>query len=249
MGVGLRVREIVADVREVRARGAEARDDVDRFADAEVRGVWTMPQRVENHRAYTGEQRPRFVGDAIAVGQVREFADAESEDRQPSVEQRHRYDLDAAERERAGNRKQRQLWNAAAHLLRRVEHVREHPPQAVERRFVAEARNRRPLHLVVPPHVVETEDVIGVAVGEENCVDAAHVARERLRAEVGRGVDENRSNGRRERRRRVAGDLDPDRGARPLVARIRRSTHSTIAADRRNAARRAAAQDRDAHQG
>ena len=97
---GLRVRQIVADVREVRALGAETRDDVERFADAEMRRVRTMAQRVEHDRAHAVEQRPRLVGNAVAVGQVGERSDAEPEHRQPAVQTRHRHDLDAAEGER-----------------------------------------------------------------------------------------------------------------------------------------------------
>ena len=118
-----------------------------------------------------------------------------------AVQQRHRHDLDAAERERAGDREQRQLRQAAAGLPRRLEDVREHLAQA--RRPCAasrEARDRRLLHLVEPPHIVEPEDVIGVAVREQDRVDAADVVGERLRAQVGRGVDEDRTHRAGERR-------------------------------------------------
>src|SRR6185503_13475349 len=65
----LGVRQIVTDVREVRALRAHPADGVDRFGDAEVRGVRTLSQRVDDHRvdaAIGAEQRPRLVGNLIA---------------------------------------------------------------------------------------------------------------------------------------------------------------------------------------
>jgi hypothetical protein len=60
--------------------------------------------------------------------------------RKPSTgsgrEERHRHDLDAAERERAADRERRQLRQAAALLLRRLEDVGEHAPHARERVLV-----------------------------------------------------------------------------------------------------------------
>ena len=61
----------------------------------------------------------------------------------------------------------------------------------VERLRVAVARHRAALQRVEPPHVVDAEDVIGVAVREEDRVDAADVVAQRLRAQVGPGVDQD----------------------------------------------------------
>ena len=55
--------------------------------------------------------------------------------------------------------------------------------------------------------------MIGVAVREQDRVDARDAVRQRLLPEVGRGVDEDR---------RVAGHVDVDRRPQPLVARIGR---------------------------
>ena len=72
-----------------------------------------------------------------------------------------------------------------------VEDVAEHPPQIGERPQIAEDGMARPLHEVVAPHLVEAEDVIRVAVREEDGIDAADVVRERLRAKIGGRIDEN----------------------------------------------------------
>src|SRR5215475_13310223 len=75
----LSVAEIVGDVSEVRALDAETRRDRDRFADAEVRRVGPLPERVEDDRGHAVEERPRRVRAAIAVREVCEGADTESE--------------------------------------------------------------------------------------------------------------------------------------------------------------------------
>ena len=98
-----RVRQIVRHVREVRAARRDPLDHRERFVDGEVRRVRLVAQRVEDERLDTLDQRPRLVRDAIAIGQVREVAEAEAEDRQLPVPQRHGHDVDAAERERPGD--------------------------------------------------------------------------------------------------------------------------------------------------
>src|SRR6266550_8753657 len=150
---GFGMRQVVADVREVRALGAEARDDVDGFADTEMRRMWPMAQRVDDHDPHTLQERPRFVGDAVAVGQVREGTDPETEDGETAVEERHRHDFDAAKHPRSYDPEERQLRDAAALLPRRFEDVGKHAPQAGHCLGVSVAGNSRLLDLVVAPHV------------------------------------------------------------------------------------------------
>src|SRR5207247_7160108 len=110
--------------------------------DAEVRRVRAVTKRVEDERLNAVEERPRLIGNAIAVGEIGKRSDAESEHRQPAVVHTHRDDLDAAERERSGQTERRQLRQTAAELPRRIEDVREHPPQTQKGLLVAKARNR-----------------------------------------------------------------------------------------------------------
>ena len=72
-----------------------------------------------------------------------------------------------------------------------IEDVVKRLADVVERPRVAVA-GHRPLHQrVEPPDIVDAQDVIGVAVREEDRVDAADVVAQRLRAQVGPGVDEH----------------------------------------------------------
>ena len=69
------------------------------------------------------------------------------------------------------------------------------------------------------------EDVIGVAVREEDRVDAADAVAQRLGAQVGTGVDEHAG----------AGRLDEDRRPQPRVARVGGAARGAVAADHRHA--------------
>ena len=81
-------------------------------------------------------------------------------------------------------------------------------------------------------------------------VDAPHVVRERLRAQIGGGVDENRAD--RTPQTAIRADVSPSlvssmriEGRDAAVARIARVADGAVAADHRHAVRRAAAEDGD----
>ena len=112
------------------ARSGPSRETtLERFGHVEMRRMRAFAQRIEDDDANAFEQGPRRVGDAAAVGQVREWPDAESQHRQLAVKERDRDDLDAAHRERSGDREQPQLRDAAAQLPRPRENVLEHPAE------------------------------------------------------------------------------------------------------------------------
>ena len=109
-----------------------------------------------------------------------------------------------------------------------IEDVKERPPEIADRRFVAEARHRAPLQCIEPADVVQSHDVIGVAVREDDRVDAADTKCQRLRADVGACIDQQRQP--------IIG-LDEDRGTPSFVARIGRT--DTSRSRSRSSARRA----------
>ena len=77
----------------------------------------------------------------------------------------------------------------------------------------------------VPADVVEAEDVVGVAVGEEDGVEFGDAGAEGLVAEVGRGIDDD-----------IAVVVaQPDGGAEAVVTRVGGGADVAIAADGRDA--------------
>ncbi len=217
-------------------RAPIARRGVDGFGDGEMRRMRPIAQRADHEQVDALEQRPRGVGNAAAIGQIREAADAIAEDlaaaharpapaRSPCVRPRQngpRTD------ERAQPR------HVLVAVLGALERVVEDAPQvgaACARRRRAESPSR--WSVLKRRSLVEAEDVIGVAVREQHRVDARDVERQRLRAEVGRRVDEDRrARVERGRRRTAASACRADRStgrrrsgsqssARPATCRCR----------------------------
>ena len=86
------------------------------------------------------------------------------------------------------------------------------------------------------PHVVETHDVVGVLVGEQDGVEPVDLGAQGLRAEIRRGVDQD-----------VAPAVaDQDGGPQAVVARIVRAAHIAMAADSRHTHTGAGAEHCDA---
>ncbi len=127
--------------------------------------------------------------------------------------------------------------NAAAHPLHAVEGVVKRAADVVPRRRRRIAGDRAALDPVEAPDIVQPEDVIGVAVREEDRIDALDAGGERLLPEVRRSVDEDRG---------VTGHIEVDRRAQTRVSRIGRAAHVAGAADHGHAGRGPGTEERDA---
>ena len=148
---------------------------------------------------------PRRVGDAVAVGEVGKRcrtgspgSDARRGSSGTGVTSRSPMRSGPVDLRRSS------CGSPPPFGVARIEHVAEHPADVVERRGVAVARHRAAHQRIEPPHVVHAEDVIGVPVGEEDRVNARDAVAQRLRAQVGPGVDEEAAR-RRSRRRSTDG--------------------------------------------
>ena len=221
-----------------RPAGADPRGGVDRGRHGEVRGVRPVPQRAQDQDVEPLEQPVARFGHAAAVRQVREAPGTVPEDRPRSVQDRHRHERVPRHVERASDLDGPHLRDASAVLGLLRERVLEHPPEVGQGMRVAIERHGPTAHHVEPPDLVEPEDVVGVAVGVDDRVDAGHPVPERLCPQV---------------RRRIHEHLHPvverqqDRRTGPRVARIVGSAHRALAADHRHPVRRAAAEERDSH--
>ena len=103
------------------------------------------------------------------------------------------------------------LRHAAALLRRRVEDVVKRPAQIHRGPRVRIRRNRGFLQDVEPSHLVQPHDVIGVAVGEQDRIDAGDTAGQRLLAKIGCRIDQDRRPDIRLRRESM--DAGADRAA------------------------------------
>ena len=173
-----------------------------------------MAQRIEDQDVDAVEDGPRLVGQPVAVGQVRERAEAKAENRPRAVKDRHGLDADGIDIESRGDRRQAHLRDAAALLVRRIEDVGERAAQIAGGALIGVGRDRAALHRVEAAHFVHAHDVIGVAVREQDGIDAGHALGQRLHAEIGGGIDQDR---------RPAFNRDIDRRPGAAIARIGRT--------------------------
>ena len=235
---GGRVRKVVAHVREVGPPGTDAAAGRDRLLEREMRRVRAVAQRVEHEHVEAFEQRPTSGPGCGCSRSGRQSAPKRS----PRIG-RVAVHRAAPARPPGGRRRTRRAivkvticGSPPPFCVARIERVRERLTDVGDRPRIAVARHGALLQHVEAAHIVHAEDVIGVAVGEENGVDAADPVRQRLLAQVGAGIDEQR--------RAVVG-LDEDRGPEPAIARVGRPAGAAVAADHRHAARRSGAEKRD----
>ena len=220
------MRQIVADVGEPRGAGPDPAGGLDRLGHGEVRGMRVIAQRVEHQHPDALEQRPRLVGNPAAVGQVRERPEPVAENEPRAVLDGHGHDELVPQAERAGDGERAQARHAAAARGALAEDVAEGPAKIGEGGRVAETGDGLALQHVEPPHLVEAEDVVGVAVREQDRVDAGEPEAQRLRAQVGRRVHEHLE---------PVVELDEDRRAPAPVARVVGPARGALAADHRHA--------------
>ncbi len=83
---------------------------------------------------------------------------------------------------------ERDTWHGAERGLV-IEDVGKHAPDDAKCFFIAVDRQRRPLAYIEGADVVETENVVGVAVRQQNGVEAFESDAEGLLAEVWSGIN------------------------------------------------------------
>ncbi len=150
------------------------------------------------------------------------------------MEQRNGNKRDAEKLERALDSVQRNTRHGAERRFV-IEYIGEDAPDEAKRFFVAVDRQRRALTDIEGANVIKTEDVVGVAVREQNGVKAFQSNAEGLLAEVRRGINHDV----------LAAARDQYGRTQPLIVRIVRLAHAAGAAERGNTHGRAGAENGD----
>ena len=168
-----------------------------------------VAQRVEDEMVEAFEQRLGAFRDCAEIRQVGGVAKAEAEHLAWAVHCWDRNNFYAEERERTFDLVQ---FNARKRAVSRliVEDVGERSLQYLQRCFRGVDGNGGFLFQIVGADIVEAENMIGMGVSVENCVEAIEVRGHGLGTEVGRGVDDDVASAIREQHGR----------ARALVVRI-----------------------------
>src|SRR5262245_56376100 len=113
--------QIVGHMRGKRAAWPDPLNHVESFLHAEVRAVRPIPQRIDDERVNALDESPCLVVQAIAIGQVCEVPETETQDRHTSMPQRHGHDADTTERKRSVDLVHLELWNTASETRLTVE--------------------------------------------------------------------------------------------------------------------------------
>ena len=223
-GFGGGVVEIVAHVNEVGAAGLEPFDDCDGLVEMRVAGVRIAPERVEDEDVEVLKQGQTYIGDVAHVGEVGSAAEAIAGDLLAPVGYgdaaktgSKKVDPGSGGGVDAVNFDARAGWVAVLF----AEGVLEDALDALCGCVVGVDGQIALCVKAERPQIVESHDVVGVAVGVEHGVDAADVFAQGLRMKVRAGVDQDR----------VAFVGEPDRRSGAPVARVGRSADRAVAAE------------------
>jgi hypothetical protein len=178
------------------------------------------------------EQRDGRIGEAAEIGEIGGAAKAVTEDIHFAVEKWNGNESDAEECERAFDFVEKDARDGAEGGLV-VENVGEGAADDAERFRGAVNGHGSALADVEGAKIVEAEDVVSVAMGEEDGFETIEMRAEGLGAEVGGGVNDD-----------VLGITgEKDRGTEALVVGVGGITDGAVAANRGNAHGGAGAQD------
>src|ERR1700730_2547127 len=180
------------------------------------------------------EECGRGVWQRAEVGKISRTAKAKAEHFQIAMPQRHGNDLHAHQLERAIDDVKVHAGNSALRG-RFIEHIGKGATNHAKSFFRAVDRQRGFLANVEGANVVEAEDVVGMAVGEQNGVEAVETDAQGLLTKVGCGVDDDVWFVARKQQGR----------AKPIVVGVLRGADAAATRERRHAHRGARAKHGD----
>ena len=150
----------------------------------------SVSQRVDDQVIQIFEKRGGGIRQRTEIGEICRAAEAKAEHPEIAVQQRHGNNLHAHQLEWAMDNVEVDARNGALRG-RVVKNIGKGAANHAKRFFRAVHGERGFLANVEGANIVEAEDVVGVAVGEEDGVEAIEADAEGLLAKVGRGVDDD----------------------------------------------------------
>ena len=212
------MRQIVRNVREPRPFRPQSVDQRQRLLHRLVHRVRHVPQRIQNQIVQIFQQRHARFRQPAEVRHIRRAPKPESQHIHFPVQQWHRNKRNPQQRKRSVHLAQFHARQAAQCRLM-VEHIRKHAPHHAKRFLRPIHRDRRLLPVVVRPQIIESQNMVRVAMRQQHPVQPVHSRAQRLRAKVRRRVDHHILS--------VAGKQQGR--AQSLVARVRRIAHCAMA--------------------
>ena len=236
--VGGGVGKIVSDVREPGAARFEFIEDGEGLLDGLMHGMGNIAKGVDDEVVEIFEERDGGIGKAAEIGEIGGATKAETEDFHFAVEQGNGDERNTEKFEGAFDFVEKDAGDSAESGLV-VKDVGESAADDAECFRGTVDGHGSALADVEGANVVEAEDVIGVAVGEEDGFKTIEAGSEGLGAEVGGGVNDYVLG--------IAGEKDG--GTEALVVGIGGTADGTGAADRGDAHGGAGAEDGETERG
>ena len=195
-----------------------------------------VPEGVQNQHVQPLEHWQACVRNLAHVGAISQGADSKSEDRRwPVLEPDRKHALAKdLERDAGLDRHEIKLRNEAAwrSFAVRPKCVAKNAPDCLLRFVLAINRHWSADPAREEPCVIETEEVVGMSVGEGDCVDQPHALAEKLHAHFGCCVDQQVATGKRHEHA----------GPCPLIPGVARGANVAIAANHGDARGRSSSQ-------
>src|SRR6516165_6420239 len=150
-----------------------------------------VAESVQNKNVQILEQRQGSLGDGAEIGHVGGIAKAEAQDGQVAVQDGYGNQPLSPEVKRAVDKLRVELGDSPIGI-RLVKDVLVDAADALHGPAVGVNGNRHVLPEVKDADIIQSEDVVGVLVGEDDGVQPSHPGAQGLLAKVGRGIDDDR---------------------------------------------------------
>ena len=221
---GLGMGEVMRYVGKPGTARIEAANEGEGLIHGLVHRMRHIAEGVENKVVKAGEGREGRVGDGTKVSDVSSAAETKAENLHVAMDEGNRRDTEAEEVERSGGFAEGDAGDGAEFGFV-VEDVGEGALDGAKGFGVGEDGKGDLLTKIVGTNVIETHDVVGVAVSEEHGVETVECDAESLLAKIRSGVNDGK----------FAAAGEQQGRAEAFVAGIRRAAHAAMTAERGNA--------------
>ena len=240
-GVALGVEGAVGEVGEPGALGFDVLSDFDGLGDGEVGGVRFFAEAIDDEDGDMTDKIADGWGDGGAIGEVdgagaARAVESESRGGDTAVRDGERNKSGGADSERAGDGVCFRADVGGATYFE-IESVVEGFFEAGESEGIGVEGDAVTIFDGVGAEIVEAGDMIGVAVGIEDGIEAGNGGAEGLGSEIGRGIDDDAE----------VFVFEPDGGAESAVAGVGGGTDAAVAGEHGNALRSSCAEESESH--
>jgi len=199
------------DMREISSRRFQFLNVLQRFFQPQMSFVWTDAQAIEHQHFQIAKAFNRRWRNLTQISCIRKIIETIRDHRQPSVNyfQRSDFQIVPDAKRRAIHNCMRDDLREPTAEMRRLEDILKDAANVFPRALVR-VQPESAMPKIQRANVVETKDMIGVTVCNENCVKVSQANLQSLLAKVARSVDDNR----------LAGVLDQNGNAQSLITRI-----------------------------